>query len=592
MKKIFLIFTGLLFSVIAFFPLNFSAQNEVACSAGISTAQGPVIGADDGKNQVCVYKGVPYAAPPIGDLRWKASLPPAKRSVPLKALNFGAQCVQPGSEMPLGIGGQKDQSEDCLYLNIWRPKKSGAFPVMLWIHGGDLMQGSGARSFYHGGALSAKEDVVVVTINYRLGPFGYLYHPAFAEEDPHHSSGNYGVLDQVAALKWVSENIQAFGGDPRNVTIFGESAGGWSVCYLLATPLARGLFQKAIMESGGCQTYRTLEEGKKIGAGFSARLGCGGEKVAECMRRKSPQEVIAALGKDWLAMLAKFDGHVDGHVFKEPPLEALKSGRYNNVPFMVGSTRDEFKLFRAEIKGASRMSYQEIWPAMEKYMPVKLSPGIEKLYPAGAYPKPVDALLDALGDAYMGCPNFRAAEASAIHQPKTFYYRFDFDESIVKNYYGAAHAMEVPFVFGNVSRPPISLIYMPAQKRKAGPLMDEIMGYWANFARSGDPNRNGLEKCEGSGLITSARYLGRVPPWRDCIALGQGKPCPYENSARSSAKRPDPEKSTAFDEGLPDWPAYDLKDRKRMILDLPLKVAPADMSEKCGFWARQDYVFR
>jgi para-nitrobenzyl esterase len=514
--------------------LNFHAQDKFICSTPVPTAQGPVTGADDGKNQVCVYKGIPYAKPPVGDLRWLAPVAPEKRNTTLKAEKFSAQCFQPGSELPLGIGGAKEQSEDCLYLNIWRPKKAGLFPVMLWIHGGDLMQGSGSRPMYHGSALSAKEDVVLVTINYRLGPFGYLYHPAFADEDPSHSSGNYGLLDQIAALKWVKANIASFNGDPQNITIFGESAGGWSVCYLLASPPASGLFQKAIMESGGCQTFRTLEEGKKIGEDFSSRLGCSGADATACLRRKTPEELVAALGKDWLAMLAKFDAHVDGYALKESPLEALNSGRYNNVPLMVGSTRDEFKLFRTEIRGSSRFSASEIWPAMEKYMPVKLSPGIEKYYPASAYPAPVDALLDALGDAYMGCPNFRAAQGSAKHQPKTFYYRFDYDDHIVPNYIGAGHGMELPFIFGTLNNMPISLIYTPVQKQKAKPMIAMMMGYWASFARTGDPN---------------------------------GK-------------------------SLPEWPAYNLTEQKRMFLDLPPKVAPANMSEKCEFWARQDYIFR
>src|SRR3990172_1381547 len=249
------------------------AADEV-CGQEVKTAEGPVLGQAHSALPVCEYKGIPYAAAPVGELRWK----PPKRSEPrtevLKALAFGHRCISGGS----GSGAPEKMlpamGEDCLNLNIWRPAKSGSFPVMVWIHGGSLQTGTGAEPLYWGDKLTAQEDVVVVSINYRLNFYGFMAHAGLSKEDADGSSGNYGLLDQVAALMWVKENIAGFEGDASSVTIFGESAGGWSVCNLLATPLAAGLFHRAVIESGGCDTTTTLDKGFKDGEEFGKTLGC------------------------------------------------------------------------------------------------------------------------------------------------------------------------------------------------------------------------------------------------------------------------------------------------------------------------------
>ena len=262
-----------------------SANHAWAADEPLTIDTGKIAGARAGADgKVRVYKGIPFAAPPVGKLRWQPPQPAAGWPGVRDCLEFGNTCPQ--QPYPAGsVYAQppQPQSEDCLYLNVWTAADDAAakLPVMVWIHGGALTRGSGSLGIYDGEAL-ARRGVVLVTINYRLGPFGYLAHPALSRESSHGSSGNYGVLDQIAALEWVSRNIAAFGGDPARVTIFGESAGSWSVCALVASPLSKGLFHRAIGESGGCfapmQFLKEARNGhppaEKSGESLAASLGC------------------------------------------------------------------------------------------------------------------------------------------------------------------------------------------------------------------------------------------------------------------------------------------------------------------------------
>jgi para-nitrobenzyl esterase len=504
------------------------------CTEPVKTAEGPVAGMGEG--EACGYRGIPYAAPPVGERRWRPPAAPSARTETFNAVAFGPECAQ--IEMYpsyLRMGKKPNRGEDCLYLNVWRPRKSGTFPVMFWIHGGGLTSGTGSDQMYWGDRLAAEKDVVVVTFNYRLGALGFLAQRGLSAEDPHGSSGNYGLLDQVQALKWVQANIAGFGGDPKNVTIFGESAGGWSVCMQLATPLAAGLFHKAILESGGCDTTRSMDQGFADGDEFAAALGCSGADAVACMRGKTADQVIAAMKsrreakgdgltlKNWDHVWAP---HEDGWVLKESPIASLRRGQYNKVPFMVGSNHDEGRLFAAEWKVTYRQTPKaQVTAAIARDLGPDGPAEFDRLYPPGNYDRAITAMVDAKGDITLGCKCFEAAEACAPTTP-TYYYRFDFHDSRAPKILGAAHAMEIPFIFDTIDRGVMKLLYSGAQRRQARPLVEAVMSYWTNFAKTGDPN--------GPGLAA--------------------------------------------------WPKYEPGARGRMILDLPPRAEPADNVAKCKFW--------
>jgi len=504
------------------------------CRAPVQTAEGPVTGTGEDGPNVCAYKGIPYAAPPVGDLRWRPPESAPKRSGVFQAVAYGPECNQTGMVPSYANGGYKpERSEDCLFINIWKPKKDGTFPVMVWVHGGGLMYGSGSEPMYRGDRPAAQKDVVVVSFNYRLGALGFLAHRDLSNEDLYSSSGNYGLLDQITALAWVKRNIKAFGGDPNNMTIFGESAGGWSVCNLMASPLAEGLFDKAIIQSGGCDTTNTMEQGFANGDKFAQQLGCSGKNALGCMRSKSADEIIGAMDEKDNEVLHGFKiwdhvwaPHEDGWVLRETPINALQSGRYNQVPLMVGSNRDEEKLFAALSSLTHRMTRNsKVKASIRSYLGDELTPTFEKLYPYDKYRRAIDVYLDARGDISLGCKCFDAARASTMHRP-TYYYRFDYDDHRLPNLYGAAHALEISYIFDALDRPYFNMLYSGRLRKKARPLIDAMMSYWSNFAKNGDPN--------GAGLM--------------------------------------------------EWPKYDREKKMRMYLDLPQHVEPTDNVEKCDFW--------
>lgn len=512
------------------------------CESLVQTTEGPVVGKAVKGAAVCEYLGIPHSAPPVGDLRWKSPHPPAKREKVLEAVEFGPECTQI-EMMPsyLMIGKRPNRKEDCLYLNIWTPKKEGKLPVMVWIHGGGLTSGSGIDPMYWGDRLASSKDVVVVTFNYRLGALGFLSLKELSAEDPHGSSGNYGLLDQIAALKWVQQNIASFGGDPDNVTIFGESAGGWSVCMLMASPLAKGLFHKAILESGGCDMVRTNAQGFDDGAKFAEALGCGGDNVVACLRGKSDKEIVSAM-QSWRGALSEmftlksrdhiWAPHLDGWVLKEVPIDSLRNGDYNQVPFMVGSNRDEAKLFLAAQNVRYRkIKDEDVRKIIADSLNGELAAEFEKLYPYKNYPRAIDALADAKGDIMLGCKCYEAAEATAKYKP-TYYYRFDYDDNRAPQVLGAAHAFEIPFIFNSLDRSAFKLLYSRGLRKKAKPLVEAVMSYWVNFARNGNPNG----------------------------------------------------------EGLPKWLEYSQEQRTRMYLDIPIRTAATDNVDRCTFWREHEDI--
>ena len=468
------------------------AAETMTCDAPVATAAGQVKGVADPGTATCSWKGIPFAAPPVGELRWKAPQPVVPWTGVRAADHYSNLCLQ------TGIGNRENgkdagnYAEDCLYLNVWRPAKAETFPVMVWIHGGGYSGGGGGLPMYAGDRLASTGDLVIVTLNYRLNAFGFLATEQLAKEDPHGSAGNYGSLDQVAALQWVHDNISNFGGDPAKVTIFGESAGGWSVCTMLATPLAKGLFRGAILESGGCEASHTLERGFQDGREAATKLGCAANDLA-CMRSKPATEVLEKVGKSKSAQYP-FMPLADGYLLTGTPLSMIESGQFNKVPLIAGSNRNEVPKVLALVKPSTFGTRpRQYGKNLHKWIAIDDPAPLLALYPLSQYPKPRYAYAQMFSDRALICPTYAGMSAVAQQQPQTFYYRFDFDAYRWGKRLGAFHAMELPFVFNAFDRSPFSILYKkPKQVEPAQALSKTIQGYWINFAKTGDPNGPGL----------------------------------------------------------------------------------------------------
>jgi para-nitrobenzyl esterase len=440
----------------------------------------------EGAPELHVYKGIPFAAPPVGELRWKAPQRPAPWQGVRSCTKFGNACPQPS--IPL-MSVDEPQSEDCLYLNVWTPAKKATekLPVMVWIHGGSYAFGSGAQSIYDGEAL-ARRGVVVVTINYRLNAFGFLAHPALSAESGK-GSGNYGLLDQIAALEWVKRNIAAFGGDKDCVTIFGESAGGGSVMALLISPLAKGLFHRAVAQSGVLfarplrEAAYGQEPAEKVGERFAAKLGCD---TLSAMRQKSAKEVLAAamLNANPLGEGGHDLGPVaDGWVIPGDPYDLMRQQR--DVPLLLGTTADEGTLF--VVGSAPSVSAD----AYKKFVTATFGAQAEKvlgLFPARTDKDVSKALAAFLRDVYFIGPNRAFARSRAGLASKTFLYHFTRATPLARTMgLGAHHAAELRYVFDTLDGPG-SFGY----EAKDHALATKIADAWVRFAKTGDPNGEGL----------------------------------------------------------------------------------------------------
>ncbi len=471
---------GLTFSARAF-PVNDQVRVEGGLISGTTS---------DG---VRSYKGIPFAAPPTGDLRWKAPQPVVGWEGVRECNAFGPECPQaPYPQASLYYSPPQKQSEDCLYLNVWTAAGAGEKrPVMVWIHGGALTRGSGANSVYDGAAL-AKKGVVLVTINYRLGPFGYLAHPELTAESPDHSSGNYGMLDQIAALKWVQKNISAFGGDPRRVTIFGESAGSWSVNALIASPLAKGLFHRAMGESGAWfgpmihlkEDRDKIPSAEKIGVAFGKALGADSLKA---MREISAEKIVEAFNNDAEGKKFRTSPNVDGWVLPDEIRNIFAQGKQNRVPVIVGSNANEMTslTFPASIPRTMeeygkrvQSQYGEASREFDVFYPVKSEADI-----AAAY-------LNSLRDVTFTLPMRTWARMTATGRSKAYLYFFTHvPPNPNSKYLGAYHAGEIIYVFNNLNKRS-----NPAYTETDSRLADMMSSYWVNFATTGDPNGKGLPK--------------------------------------------------------------------------------------------------
>ncbi len=465
---------------------------EIDCTVSVETESGKVRG--ERMSDSCVWRGIPFAAPPIGELRWRSPKPHPGWSGVRDATEFSAQCMQKGVMALEGELEDYGMSEDCLYLNIWRPRKEGRFPVLFWIHGGGYQGGTARTPWYWGDRLAREHDVVVVTINYRLSVFGFFAHPELRKLSPDNATGGQGSLDQVMALEWVQENISRFGGAPDNVTIFGESAGGWSICTMLATPLNKGNFHRAIIESGGCEQSKSLEKGYEQAEKVAAELGCDFNDV-ECLRNVPAETVIEKAGGSLSGGLDAKPHH-DGYLLSRTPLSMIQAGNYNKVPFMAGFNRDEF----ANAMKLTPKYYYTLPGQYEKRLSKMGFSEAEVNRLVGLYPlekfdnRPVKAYGRMLGaDASLACPTYFGLLAASRRQQDTYFYRFDYDDFFLGRYFGAAHAMEIPFIFGNLDRMPANYFYTRYNVDRARRLSRLMQGYVINFARTGNPNGNGLE---------------------------------------------------------------------------------------------------
>ncbi|MDC1061417.1 carboxylesterase family protein [Hellea sp.] len=487
----------------------------------VMTAMGPIQGTITKDENVFNYKGIPYAKPPLGKLRWS---PPEETDswAEVKLANsYGNRCMQPDDTedgyfnrlieghglnkfltylIKKGVASQKPapMSEDCLYLNIRtdniRGDKKGKKlkPVMVWIHGGGHQFGSSDLSYYQSNTLVNK-GVVLVTINYRLGVMGYMAHPSLSKCDPNGVSGNYGTLDQIAALEWVQKNINSFGGDPNNVTIFGESAGAWSVTELMATPLAGGLFHKAIGQSGASSYHMGQMDGEGVGwpSGYQTGLvvteALGLKNPTAKDLRAIPAEKIQSVVTE--KMSEGFHHVRDGYVFPENVGLSFSKNKYNKVPMLFGYNSDEGTLFFPDDEQPT-IWIPDLTPGSKKELSTKL----KEFFPAN-HEKLIDLYnLDEdftaggtqwMGDEIFGVNIRYVTRQNEIHGGESYLYHFSRVPPSNKQTIGAFHAAEIPFVFGSYEK----TIGYSKEDIKLAELMQN---YWVNFAKNGNPNGDNL----------------------------------------------------------------------------------------------------
>jgi para-nitrobenzyl esterase len=444
---------------------------------------GPVVGTADGavrglaNGAVDEFLGIPYAAPPVGALRWQPPQPAASWSGVRDATKFAPHCPQQASPF-----GQASTSEDCLFLNVFTPSHGTAragHPVMVWIHGGALV--TGESDDYAPAGLVA-DGVTVVTINYRLGALGFLAHPALADADG--QSGDYGLEDQQAALRWVQRNIASFGGNPNHVTIFGESAGGLSTLSQVASPQARGLFERAIAESGSYNlTQASLASAETAGEAFATKAGCASQTAA-CLRSLSVSAILASENA------AGYTPNINSDVLPESLGTAFATGNFNRVPIINGTNRDEWRLFVAlsELEGnpVTAANYQSMISSTLG-VPAAVAAVIAAKYPLTAFGSPSVALGAVGTDAIFACPALSIDQSVSRFVP-TFAYEFN-DENAPELFlppvsfpYGAAHASEIQYLFGLTAAFPKAL---SAQQQQ---LAATMKGYWTKFAKNGFPS--------------------------------------------------------------------------------------------------------
>ena len=479
-------FAGILVAALTA-ALQAAPTDQVPLSSG-------VVEGTTGKNSVRVFLGIPYAAPPVGDSRWKAPQPVPAWTGVHKADHFGAHCMQANIYGDM-IFKDAGMSEDCLNLNVWTPAKSAhdRLPVMVWIYGGGFQAGATSEPRQNGEVLAAK-GVVVVSMNYRLGIFGFYSHPELTKESGHHASGNYGLLDQLESLRWVRKNIAAFGGDPGKVTIFGESAGSFSVSALIASPLAHGLFARAIGESGAffgdTLAAKTLEKSEEDGAKFATSEKAATLADLRAIPAENLLKASRAGGNDY-----RFGPNIDGYFLPTPASEIYAAGKESHVPLLAGWNADEGSYQVVMSKGFTAEKFK----AQIKQKFPKDAAEVEKLYASGSDDEAFRSAKDLAGDQFIAFSTWKWIEMQRqTGGGKVYRYLFSRVRpakpdvkfgGIPVGRFGAVHASEIEYVFGALDSNK-EYAWEPADYK----LSELMQTYWSNFAKTGDPNRAGLPK--------------------------------------------------------------------------------------------------
>ena len=454
------------------------------------------------RDGVWAYSGVPYARSPEGLLRWRPPQPPEPWSGVREALEFGPIAPQsppvPGIAIP---GDPVLQDEDCLTLNVWtlRPDRQRR-PVMVWIHGGGFTSGTGSGLLYRGGDLARRGDVVVVTLNYRLGALGFLAHEGLAARSTAPGAiGNWGLLDQVAGLRWVQDHIARFGGDPGNVTVFGESAGGMSISALLAMPAARGLFHRAIVQSGPPYTH-SAERARAAAEDLAHGLGLA-EITRETLEAVPAGDLVAVAQE--MQNRAPRPGElplpflpvVDGAVLPRRPEEAVADGEAAGIPLLVGTNRDELTFFALGDPRLSDLDDEGLIEWMEVAAAYLTPFEVVECYRSaragrGESTTPRDLWVSVGSDGVFRWPTLSLAAAQRAHQPATFVYLFTWETPAFGGILGSCHALEIPFVFGAVRRPFIAAFAGGGPEAEA--LSGQMQDAWLAFARAGNPSHESV----------------------------------------------------------------------------------------------------
>lgn len=504
--------------------VDLSPPDAAACGAAIPAAPdvvhthlGAVRGHEDGGSWA--FLGIPFAAPPVGALRWQTPRDPSCWNDLREAKDYPPACAQKTFEQGQADGVLKGQ-EDCLYLNVWTPKApaSAPRPVLFFIHGGGNTQGassneaSGAK-LYDGALLAERGDAVVVTVQYRLGPLGFLALPELSAQAATQSSGNLGLLDQIHGLQWVQKNIAAFGGDAARVMIFGESAGAVNVCALYASPAAKGLFARALMQSGACVAQK-LVDAEAAGIAFAKALGCDGttDRVA-CLAQLEAKTLVANLKSPLsggVAGGAGFGPVIDGHVLPAAPLDLIKAGTHNKVPFIVGANANE----TAPTVPVGTVTPLAVTLALSKF-PEPYRSQLLAIYPPGASNAEARASwIRATTDSQFICQARAAARAAKAGQSEPVY-RYFFSHTLpgIAGLLGAFHGLELFYVFQTIERSD----YATQATADDTAVTAQLLGYWTRFAATGDPN--------GSGAVAWPTYDAASDPYLELAApakAGQG----------------------------------------------------------------------